>query len=456
MQQASSIKLWTERYGGWLLVALLCAIPVVRWWGIGSVHLGSGADIFLALGRGLGLVGLMLYALNFVLMTRWKWLENLFGGLNKVYIAHHITGGLALIFVLFHPLLLALNLVDIKVVATFHDAMTFLLPRGVHLEGYLTTFRQDSAINNGLLAYIGMVLLLIITFFVKLPYQLWLFTHKFLGVAFLLAGLHIFLVSSDVSRDHFLKYYLLTWVIIGLLCYIYRTLMGNVFVRRATYTLENTEQQPGGVIALQLSPDTKPIAFKPGQFVFIRFINVKGLKAESHPFSITSSPDNQHLWLSIKALGDFTNKLARIPKGAKAEVEGAFGRFSYTRFNKPQIWIAGGIGITPFLSMAQTLDTKTPPIDLVYSAATRSELIEQHALGTVIPQQVSNFRYQAYVTDEMSGFLTADWIIEHCGGVEGKEIFICGPPGMMRALRQQLRAKGVHKYNIHTEEFDLQ
>ncbi len=438
---------------------MLCLIPFLRWISLSPLNeqFATWDQALLSLGKALGIVGLVLYALNFVLSTRWKRLEDLFGGLNRVYIAHHIIGGAALICVLFHPILLALNLVDFRELSTFHNAALFLLPRGIHIDGYLTTYKQLSAINNGIVAYLGMVILLIITFFVKLPYQIWRLTHKFLGVAFLLAGLHVLLIRSDTSRDVFLKFYLLMWVVVGLACFAYRSLMANVVVRRSKYRVEKVVSQPGNVIALELSPVERSISFKAGQFVFIRFPDSRslGISKESHPFSITSSPSGVNLWLGIKALGDYTKSLTNLKPGTVAEIEGAFGRFISVRSKRPQIWIAGGIGITPFLSMVQALDPTSPAVTLVYSAATRSELLEQEALGKLIPNRLKNFTYHAYVTDEQKGFLTADWVEQQYGKLDDVELYICGPPSMMKSLKQQFISKGVRKHHIRTEEFAL-
>src|SRR5690242_11037529 len=103
-----------EHLLGWGLTIAACAVPVVLWLQIhplGSIH-GFPA-IMLNLGRITGIVGLTMYALNLVYSTRLRVLEYLFGGLNRVYIAHHLLGGLAFILLSFHPALLALRYVGV-------------------------------------------------------------------------------------------------------------------------------------------------------------------------------------------------------------------------------------------------------------------------------------------------------------------------------------------------------
>src|SRR6185436_20155034 len=100
------------------------------------------------------------------------------------------------------PVFLSVRYVTISL----HEAATLLLPKIGHIN------RQDLAIDFGMIAFWGLVILLIITFFVKLPYRIWFWTHRFLGVFFFFAGLHVLLITSDVSSDNFLRYYLLSFV----------------------------------------------------------------------------------------------------------------------------------------------------------------------------------------------------------------------------------------------------
>ena len=235
MKTDQDYKFWLEQWGGWGLIILFTAIPVIRWAMIGTIgdrFLGINT-ILLTFGRLTGIIGFMLFAINLVLSIRRRWLENLFGGLNRVYIAHHLTGGLALVFLLFHPVFLALRYVELSMLTTLKDAARSLLPRAMHFDGSYYELQDAMAINNGIIAFIGMVVLLFITFFVKLPYRLWVFTHKFLGVAFVFAGLHTIMIVSDVYRDPFLKFYIILWTAIGIASYMYRTVLGNLFVRRA-------------------------------------------------------------------------------------------------------------------------------------------------------------------------------------------------------------------------------
>ncbi len=453
---------WYERWGGWGIIILASFIPVVRWFMLEgfSDRFSTVQSTLVAFGQVTGIIGFILYAINMVLSIRMRWLESLFGGLNRVYIAHHITGGLAFICILFHPLFLAIRYIELSTLSTLKDAGEFLLPKSLRFDGSYYELQEAVAINNGIISFVLTVALLILTFFIKLPYRIWLYTHKFLGIAFVFGGLHTIMVSSDVYGDAFLKVYMALWLILGVIAYLYRTILGNLFVRRAPYKVESVDTMSGGVIHINLIPMKKPIDFLAGQFVFIRFLwsNDKGVSNEAHPFSIASSPNEPsgQLRLFVKSLGDYTSTLKNIQKGTIAEVEGAFGKFIPQRYSmNPQIWIAGGIGITPFLSAARSFSKDSPPVAMFYSVQTRSELIDQEVLTEYLPKYYSQFSYFPYVNEEQDGFLNAQYINEHAKLINA-DIFLCGPPPMMKAMRSQLRALGVPNSRIHSEEFSMQ
>lgn len=450
-----------ERYSGRSLLILLTLIPAVFWLIYNPLNeiFASPQSFFFALGKLLSLIGFTLFALNLVLATRTKWLEKMFGGLNEVYKLHHYVGGLALSFLAFHPMLLAVSYIYLSDFATsIKSAAQFLLPKAIVFSGPTSDLQQNVAFNAGSVAFFGMVVLLVLTFFVRLPYQVWLFTHKFLGVAFLLACVHTLMISSDASRHEILFYYMLFISILGLSAYIYRTIMGNVLVRRIKFKVTKIGVVAGNVVQVELEPLDKVISFSPGQFVFVRFLKDSNvfISGESHPFSMASAPSENGLRFYIKSSGDYTKTLEKLQIGQIAEVEGAFGRFSYTNFpDKSQIWIAGGIGVTPFISMARSLKPGGPNIDMYYTVVKRSELIEQTTLAEFLPANYPNFKYHSYVFDETKTYLSAELIKNQVGDLSGKEIFICGPKSMMRSLRSQFRQLGVPNRQIHSEEFDL-
>lgn len=424
---------------GYVIIFILCLLPIFRWLTlIPPPYRFSGLyNSMTSLGQIMGLIGVVLFASSMVLSTRWRLLESFFTGMNRVYIAHHIVGGLAFIFLMVHPLILASAYLSVS----FKSAALFLLPG------------QDWAINVGMAALLSMMALLILTYYVELPYQIWLFTHKFLGAAFFLGALHSLFVPSDVSRDPILRWYILAIASLGLYGYLYRSVLGRFFVKRYPYTVDEVDTLSGNVYEIRMLPAHEAMRFEPGQFVFVSFSGT-GVKREVHPFSLSSPPSERELSVSAKSLGDFTGNLMHLKPGTLAYVEGPYGAFSYLSFtNRDQVWVAGGIGITPFLSMARTLYKLDFRIDLYYCVSVSEEALYLDEL-TVIASENPKFRLIPVYTKTM-GRLSADTIEKTSGTLADMEFFVCGPPPMMMSLKRQLRAKKVPREQIHSEEFTM-
>jgi len=207
------------------------------------------------------------------------------------------------------------------------------------------------------------------------------------------------------------------------------------------------------VVEIILTPKDTKMLFTPGQFVFINFKS-STVSDEVHPFSISSTDTDNNLIFTIKAEGDYTKTLPKLAVGETASIEGSFGRFSYKRAtNKKQIWVAGGIGITPFLSMARNITDPSFAVDLYYSVRTQDEAVYLSVFQQ-ISQTNKNFRVFPFFT-KTQGRLTAEVIAKASGDIVDADVFICGPPPMMRSLRIQLKKIGVLDINIHTEEFSM-
>jgi ferredoxin-NADP reductase len=172
-----------------------------------------------------------------------------------------------------------------------------------------------------------------------------------------------------------------------------------------------------------------------------------------HPFSITSAPAEPRLRITVKAVGDYTRALRRLDPGAEAVVEGAYGSFSHRiPGGDRQIWLAGGIGVTPFLSMARSLGTEHgPAVDFYYCVEHEEEahfLSELEALAA----RRDDFRL-VVVPRDREGFLTAQRLEDDLGDLQSAHVLICGPPAMIDSLTSQLHERGVPSGQIHSEEF---
>jgi predicted ferric reductase len=120
--------------------------------------------------------------------------------------------------------------------------------------------------------------------------------------------------------------------------------------------------------------------------------------------------------------------------------------------NKNQIWIAGGIGITPFLSMARALQNDNYNIDLYYCTSNKGEAVLLDEL-LKISSVFKNFRVIQWCSDE-KGRINAH-LVSRFSGLENKSVLLCGPPPFMSSLRKQFLELNVVNNNIYSEKFQF-
>jgi predicted ferric reductase len=137
-----------------------------------------------------------------------------------------------------------------------------------------------------------------------------------------------------------------------------------------------------------------------------------------------------------------------------AVIRGPFGRFSHQKGTRRQVWIAGGIGVTPFLSWMRAIDEQPPrgPVDFFYTCA-----------GPDIPytDEINAIAadcdlIHAHIVDSRDRHLTADQVLASTNGEKPGtlSVFMCGPLGMARNFRADFRRAGVRARNIYREDFD--
>ncbi len=423
---------------GWFI--LFCALFLtVNLWILSKGDMGLVRQYpFKSLGQITALLGTVLISFEFFLAARLKFMENWFGGLDKVYHAHRLIGGSGFALIIYHPLFLIVNaLPNIKA------AMNFVLPSSILSYDY------------GLLAFYAMFVLIFLTFYVKLPYRIWKISHIFMGVPLVFMLMHMLFISSDISNYMPLRYWILGISFLSLAAYIYKRFLYTRFGPRHEYIITQVRQVES-VTEIVMKPVWKKLEYQAGQFAFISFEN-KWLSREKHPFTIASSPDDETLRFAIKSLGDYTNKLEVVRAGDRVAVFGPYGQFGEKANTslKDQVWIAGGIGVTPFLSLAKYLSVRgnTGNITVYYCIKNMNEAMyaEELSRATANPKfKILNF------CSDVDGRINTETIVKQSGDPKDKLILLCGPGGMTSALSQDFENRyHVPRRNIIFEEFSF-
>lgn len=204
--------------------------------------------------------------------------------------------------------------------------------------------------------------------------------------------------------------------------------------------------------------------FQPGQFVELMLLNPPYTDAEGNTrtFSIASSPREETLMFAMRMRNTaFKNSLKEIPIGTKVSFEGPFGSFTPPKnTERPIVIFAGGIGITPFRSMAKhAAEEKLPhKIFLFYSNRTPEDAPFLNELKN-LQLTTDNFKFIPTMTKGMEswlgerGYITAEMILKYVDKLELPTYYIAGPQAFVSAMYQMLKLTGVDEGSIRTEEF---
>ena len=284
-----------------------------------------------------------------------------------------------------------------------------------------------------------------------MKYQLFIWIHRVLGLVFFAGFLHAFMAKrGNIANFEPLFYYMLFVMAAAAVAFIYHSLLLPFMKTGHRYSVGSVKKWSDSVVEIILEPKGRFMKFVPGQFAYIRFLG-HPVSDESHPFSMASSPLEKNLRFVVKVLGDYTASLLALQPGTTAILDGPHGGFSFKYGkSKQQVWIAGGIGVTPFLAMARALPTRGYSVDFYYCVQTASEGFYD-AEFTELARRNRCFRPHLFCQDK-DGFMKVDILVKN-GGLENKDIFICGPPPMMHALHDGLTKAGIKDKRIHFEDF---
>lgn len=415
---------------------------------VGSIIIGFVALTMLSLsamqpygvrnmfGMAMGALSFAAMAMCLGLSMRLRAVEVIVGGLDRVYALHKWLGVFAIATMLLHE--------------NFHPRFKQWLTK---------TEIGHFAKESGELMYYPLLLLVAVSFFKRLPfisfelpYGLWRFSHRFLGFIFMAIVVHVMLIDLPIRMSHPLMLWLVVLAVVGVVAFAYVELLLPK-LHNHPYSVKAIVAHPD-VTELVLQPKAKPLHWKAGQFVFVSSERL-GLR-EPHPFTVASSPLEGDVRIMIKGLGDWTRRLSTaLQVGDAVNLKGPYGRFNYQSGGDTQLWVAGGIGITPFLAWAQGLpETLKQRIHLVYVVRRVADALHVEALERVA-QQVPQFSYSLVVSerdgrlDAAKLMLLTPFLIGSCS------LFYCGPVGLRKTIVHGLAALGEHPKHVHYELFEF-
>ncbi len=374
-----------------------------------SVYLSSDTILTAVLGSSL-IVG---FSLVFFLATRNRLVVRIFGGLENLYIWHRMMAVILVLSIFIHGY--------------------FAVARGVR--NIPDVFLLGSAMEAGETARNIFLILVSIALLAKfMQYEIFRYIHRLLIIPFIFALYHGFFTSIvDLFSFNYLSIWMLLVSIVGIFSSFYMIFIyqrtafkykGEVVDR---YFLNNQ------IIELKVLIN-REYKFKPGQFAFIK-IYTQNIKKEPHPFSI-SGFDGKYVYFTIKTLGDYTESLVeKLDIPAKIKLTRPFGNMTFDSKTSNQLWVAGGIGITPFLGYLRTNETFETNIHMIYSVRSKPEAVHLDQLKKMT-DKFDKFSFSLHDTAN-DGFLTVDQF-----DIDDDTIlYMCGPRPMVLALKKQMKDK---------------
>lgn len=413
----------------------------------------SQLDLFRLLVKYSGTLAIGVMSAAMILATRSRWIELRIDGLDKAYRLHKWFGIAALVTAFSHWILMRVaesmghdeTLIGQSVWPVAVDAMG---PIQAALHGL-----HGAAGPLGNFAFYPAILLIAVALIKWVPYKFFASTHTLLALLYLFAAVH------SVGLMEFRSWVQPVGIVIGML------IAGGVVSALLALSRQiGRGNRAGGVIELiepfldvrvvssHIKMDERWAGHEAGQFAFVTFDRKEG----KHPFTIASAwdPSTRYVMFVTRGLGDYTDLLPEsLEVGKEAQVEGPYGCFIFDDDKARQIWVAGGIGITPFIARMKqrALTPEDRPIDLFYAIASRQQEVEARLIADA---QAANVTLHLFVADEgkrLSGAelrsLVPDW--------QSSSVWFCGPAPFGEAIKSDLVAQGLAPGDFHRELFDM-
>lgn len=400
------------------------------------------------LGVALGFVAFAMLGAQFLLTASFPRLAVPYG-LDGLLRFHRVAGVLALVAVLAHIVVL---------VAIRSEFRAFLNP--------FEDLVRAGALWMLLGALLALVALTIWRKQLRIPYQWWRLAHGVLALfVILVAVVHIFRVGhySDAPWK------MAVWALYGAgaaTLLVWTRVIRPIRSLRRPWRVVEVRASPARAWTVALEPEGHPgMPFRAGQFAWLA-ISQQPWDIDVHPYSFSSSVElastNGRVEFTIKELGDFTSTIGRVPVGTSAYLDGPYGDFVLDESASGAVFVVGGIGVTPALSIIRTMRDvgDARPVWLVYGVGHPSGVIARDELEALRAAGRLHLTLVAEEADEdwpgERGLITDALLERVLPPLDGHlAVFCCGPPAMMDAVLPALRALGANTERLRAERFNL-
>jgi predicted ferric reductase len=438
------------RGGAWLFWALLAgngAFIVWMWLhagGISGVH--GRPEAFTSLGRITGLLGVYLALVQVLMLSRLRPLER-FVGFDRLTGWHRINGKLCVSLIVAHAVLITIGyaLADrISVPSEFSRLLS-------SYPGMVT-----ATIGTALMVAVVITSLVIVRR--RMDYESWHLVHLLIYAGIALGYFHQIPTGNEFAAhpaqaDYWISLYAVTLAVL----LVFRVALPIRDFFRYELRVKSVSGAGGGATSVEVGGrGLDRLQAVAGQFMLWRFLT-PGRWWQAHPFSLSALPDGHTLRLTAKAVGDFTGRLPEVQPGTRVMVEGPFGVLtSAARRTEKALLIAGGIGITPlralFEEMAGWVD-----VVLIYRVVSKREFVLRDELEEIAARSGATLHLLPgdHRRREGAKLLSPANLRSLVADIDERDVYLCGPPGMMERVASSVAELNVPEDQIHSERFAL-
>jgi predicted ferric reductase len=447
---SAAAAVFLRRRGAWALAFLAfggnAAAITWLWYHGGNVtDVKTTGDALTSIGRLTGLQGAYLALVQVVLLARLPWLEKMVG-FDRLSRWHRWNGHLCVDLVIAHVIFTVwgYSLMD---KFSLGKEISTMLGGGIY-PGMIT-----ATVGTALLVAVGFSSYVIARR--KLSYEWWYAVHLTAYAAIALSWFHEIptgneLVLDQTAADYWRALYVFTLAALVL----FRIVVPLVNLFRFDLRVAEVVDESPGVASITIrGRRLDRLAAEPGQFFVWRFLD-RHRWWTAHPFSLSAAPTRGELRITVKALGDHSERLAGVKPGTRVLAEGPFGVFTAdARRTDKLLLVAGGIGITPVRALLESIDGD---VVVLYRVVRDDDIVFRSELEQIARQRGIAVHY---VVGDHNGdgrdLLSPAHLRELVPDITDREVFLCGPPAMTDAITRNLRAADVPRRAVHTERFAL-
>jgi predicted ferric reductase len=438
-----------RRAVGWTIVAAIVANGLAitwLWWHGGNVTgLKTTGDVLTSIGRLTGLQSAYLALVQCVLLARIPALERAVG-FDRLTRWHRWNGHAC---------------VDLVIAHVVFTVWGYSLADRYSLGKEISTMLGGGIYPGMITATVGTVLFLAVGFssYVvarrALPYEWWYAVHLTAYAAIALAWFHEIPTGNELVLDRTAaNYWRALYVAAIVLVVGFRVLLPLASLARHRLRVAEVVAEGPGVVSIRLEGRRLDrLRADAGQFFLWRFLD-RHRWWTAHPYSLSAAPDGRSLRITVKALGDHSQRAADIRPGTLVLAEGPLGTFTdAVRRSDKALLVAGGIGITPVRAL---LETMRGDVVVVYRAVAETDLVLRSELDEIASERRATVHY--VVGDHRgdgANLLSPSHLVELVPDITERDVYVCGPTGMTRALEHSIRAANVPRSHLHVERFAL-